>query len=373
MSKKKVIVVLLISSLLIVACSNNQAQNNQIYKIGLVTPLTGPGAQIGQAFYNGMQLAVEDSSSQSGINGYQIKLITQDGQLDGKTSANAAKFLIQAENIDIASSVFWVTAQATSPVFKESGVPMFYEAYTRDILENNEIAIKTDFDAEAGCQVLMQYVQAHDQDKKIGVLMSNANYNEACLKGIKKVQPDILEYRYNFGEKDFRTLLSKSNHSGVDKLITLGIDFEFLAIFQQIEELNLPIKMICATAKECIFDDVIDNVDQSILSGTLAIDYLSPNLKDISQTEVSKKLTAKYGDKLTLIDYSYGATGYHTFQIISQALKSCQPGGKECIREALENVQDYNSVIGSHGFKDRVLQLDYQIYEWQDGEWRGVE
>ena len=78
--------------------------------------------------------------------------------------------------------------------------------------------------------------------------------------------------------------------------------------------------------------------------------------------ELPTRLTV---DRETLTS-SYG-------KFIAEAMKACSPGDKECLVKALENVNGYQSVLNSKGFKNRVLQLDTKIYEFRDSKWEEVE
>ncbi len=335
------------------------------YKIGTIVPLTGGGATLGIPMANGMQLAVDEINNAGGVNNHKIKLVIQDGKLEGKASVDATNYLLNAENVDIITTLFHLPAQSISSILKEAKKPLIYEAFTRSIWKNNPYAFKAHFDSLTGCEKLAKYAKEHHRYKKLGVLMSRTEYNELCLEGIKKVEPNVKEYWYTFGEKDFRTLFTKANSEGVDTLMTIGIDFEYINMFKQLSELGYPIKMMAATASESIFPKVIESSDPKVLDGTLSIDFIPIN---IDKTDFAGKYRKKYSPK-SFTDYSYGAIGYEEVMYITEAMKNCSPGDSECLKTELEKVNDYPTVIGSKGFKDRILQLTTKIYEFKDGKW----
>lgn len=346
-----------------------QKYGGNFYKIATIVPITGAGANLGTPMANGMNLAIEDVNSKGGINGYKVKLIVQDGKLEGKASADAANYLLNIENPDIFTVLFHLPAQAVSPILKKAKKPMVYEAYTRSMLNNNPYAFKANFDSLTGCEKLVKYAKEHGRYHKLGVIMSRTEYNQLCLEGIKKVEPNVKEYWYNFGEKDFRTLFAKAKDDGIDTLMTIGIDFEYINMFKQLTELGYPIKMMCATASECIFPEVIESSSPSVLNGTLSIDFVPVN---IDKTEFADEYKSKYPNP-SFTDYVYGAVGYEEVMYITEAMKNCNPGDSNCLTEQLKKVKGYKTILGSNGFKDRVLQLTTRIYEFRDGKWNLLE
>ncbi|MBU0636402.1 ABC transporter substrate-binding protein [Candidatus Micrarchaeota archaeon] len=341
----------------------------KVYKIGAIVPLTGPGATLGVPFANGMSLAVEEINQLGGVNSYKVEILFEDSKLEGKASADSANYLLNVENPDVFSVMFHLPAQSVSPILMEARKPVVYEAYTRSILESNPYSFKADFDSLTGCEELIRYAKEKEKYYNLGVLMSRVEYNELCLEGIKKIEPNVKEYWYTFGEKDFRTLLTKANEENVDALVTIGIDFEYINMFKQLTELNYPIKMICAIASECIFPGVIQESSPEVLNGTISIDFVPTN---ISETEFAEKYSNKYPNP-SFTDYAWGAIGYEEIQYITEAMKKCEPGNSDCLTEELKKVKDYKTVINTKGFKNRVLQLTTKIYEFKDNEWRPVK
>jgi len=366
-----VIIVLLIFSLILVTLINlnptgNVIENNkEVYKIGVIVPLTGPGSNLGPAFANGMKIAVDEVNKNGGINNKELNIYIEDGKFDSKESINAANYLLNIKDPDIFSVIFHLPIKTVSPILRENKKPLVYESFTRSILEENPYAFKSHFDALTGCQELAEYIKYHQKNKKLGILTANTEYGNLCIQGVKKANPEVIVYKYEFGDTDFKTILTKATNNKIDNLIFIGIDFEFIALFKQLTELGYPIKVACATASECIFKEVIDSSSEEVLDGTIAIDVIPMDLK---KSDFTKKYTEKYGmPSATALNFA--AVGYEEIQYISKAMENCKPGDFSCLIKSLKNVKDYNTLIKSNGFKNRVLQLTTNIYEYQNGEW----
>lgn len=354
-----IVAVILIASIVMFSAPNGEEEN---YKIGLIAPLSGFGAIFGESYLKGAELALEEVGS---VNNREVKLISEDSKFEGKASVDAANFLINVENVDILDALFHLPSQSVNPIAKDKKIPFIYEAYTRSMIEDNPYAFKAHFDAVSGCEELMQYAKQNRKYEKIGILMAQTEYSQLCLEGMKKVEPNIEEYWYTFGDTDFKTLLTKMNNDGVDTLMTIMVDFEYAAMFKQLTELGYPIKVMCATASECIYPQIESDIPGEVLEGTLGIDFIPSNIRE---TSFGKKYLSKYPDA-SFVELNYAVTGYEMIKYTTKALESCKPNENECIIQSLKNVNNYGSVLGSPGFSERVLQVENKIYSYENGDW----
>lgn len=358
------IILFILVTLLLTSCAGQAVKQAETYKIASIVPLTGSGATIGISTANGMHIAVDEINAGGGINGNPIELYIQDSKLSGKEAVNAAQFLLKTQDPDIFTVLFATPAISVSPILQEAQKPMIYEAYSRQALDN-PFAFKANFDSETGCERLARYLKENNRYKQLGVLFAKTFYNDECFKGVAKVEPDIKEFWYSYGDTDFRTIFEKANANNVDTLITTALEFEFVAMFKQLSELGYNISIACATASECITPKVTQLASEETLNKVVSIDFIDPL---ITQSEFAGKYEERFS-KVSSTEIAYGAVGYEEVMIISEAMKRCSPGDSICLTESLSTVKNYSSVIGSDGFEDRVLGVTTEIYEYQDGDW----
>lgn len=355
---------LMLSSSLIVSCQ----EQTDAYSIGVLLPLTGPGSYVGSSALLGMQAAVEDVNDNDGVNGANLQLIVEDSKLNPSVSALAAKSLA-ARDVSLISAWFHLPAEAASPIAFEHNIPFFYEAYTVSILDKNPFAYKGHFDAFVGCAQLAEFAKSQKRYTKLGALMSSTEYNDLCLEGLMEIEESIEIYRYNFGSTDFQTLLTKAFTDDVDALVTIMIDFEYVALFKQLSELGYPIKIYCATSSECIFEDVVSVSSPTVLENTLGIDFIPPSAFDSTLA-----LRLKENHDLDRNTLAYALVGYDETILLSTILAACGFNNQfDCINFELSHVKEYNSVIGSQGFYERKLVFGNTIYEYDSNEWVPVK
>jgi branched-chain amino acid transport system substrate-binding protein len=362
-----VIIFIVIIVILFLLCFSNNSSKIENIRIGVVTPLTGNGATLGKPMVEGMEIAVNEINSNGGINGKKIKLYVEDGKMEGSTTNTATQFIIDNYNPQAMVTLYHIDAEVMSPLTKKAEIPLLHASFARSLLSSNPTAFKINFDAVDGCKQLIEYAKANSKYKKLGVLMSRVAYNEYCLEGAKEVESNIAEYWYNFGDTDFRTLLIKAQKDGVDALLTVGIDFEYVEMFKQMSELGYNGKLFCATASECINPE-LSKANYPAFENTLSVDFVNP--KTIETSNFSEKYKEEFpGREGSVI--TYAGIGYDSVMILKDAFNKCDSNDKRCIINSLESYKDLknDSVIGTIGFNDRVLKLDYNIYEYENESW----
>lgn len=355
---------IIIITLIILITRTSESKDD--YNIGLILPLTGDGSIFGQSYLKGAQIALNDIDL---INGRAINLFAEDNKFDGTESINAANFLLNIKNVDTIVTLFHAPASSISSVVMNKSIPFIYEAYTVSILDENPYAFKSAFDAYSGCKKLMLYANENNEYENIGFLMSQTEYNQICLDAMREVESNINEYVYTFGDTDFKTILTKMKNENIDTLMTIMIDFEYIALFKQLVELDYQVNIMCATASECINPQVQDNISSDFLENSFGVDFIPPNIKT---SIFGEKYLKKYPNTSS-VELNYAVTGYEMINYVSEALKSCEPRDNTCLVQSLKDVKDYESAIESSGFKDRVLQVNNIIYSYKNGEWQLAE
>ena len=200
----------------------------------------------------------------------------------------------------------------------------------------------------------------------MGFIGPDLSFNSVCADSIKTVFPDLKTYFYNIDETDYKNIIAKAESEGIDTFMTIGFDYHYQNLFKQLSDTKSKIKVICAVASECIFTDIIKSVDPSVLNNVISIDYLPI----ITQTNFSKSYLELYPNAATN-ELAWASAGYEDGKILAKAFESCQPGDRVCIKNSLEKVSGYdNSAIGSKGFKNHIMQVNYTIYRFLDGAWK---
>jgi len=114
---------------LLTANSQSQAQSND-FRIGVILPLTGKAASIGNSIKNGMEIALEGLPQQT--RSHLIVDIEDDGS-DPKNAMSALEFLTSKKNIDLVISSVANTGRAIVPITERKKLPMISLSFDREI------------------------------------------------------------------------------------------------------------------------------------------------------------------------------------------------------------------------------------------------
>src|SRR3989338_4879837 len=198
-----------------------------VHTIGVIAPLTGNGVNVGRPYVDGLQAAMQEHNDASDV--FLMRLAVQDGRLDPAESVAGVQALLAKDDPAAFAVVFGLPAIAVSPILQQAEKLMMYEAYIERPLEN-PFAFKTGFDAHAGCKRLVEYAKKNGKYRKLGLLMARVEYSEICAAEARTIEPDLTEIWYEYGLKDFRSLLYRAHEQNVDTLLVMGIDYEMTSI-----------------------------------------------------------------------------------------------------------------------------------------------
>jgi len=253
------------------------------------------------------------------------------------------------------------------PISANEKIPMLTTSFSREVLGINPYAFKINFDALYGCEQTVSYAKENNLYTKLGVLMSQVGYNQDCIKGVKKADSEVVEEWYTFGEKDFRTQLLKLREAGVDGIITVGIDFEYIAMFDQIAQMGYNTSFFCATASECIFNEGLKSAAREMEGEVYGIDFFNPNELPIS--DFANDYEVEYGEANGIV-LTYSAIGYDQTYMLKDIFENCEPKDTECIYLGMKEYSGSGGeIIQANGFEDRVLGYNYDIYKFDNDSW----
>ncbi len=339
---------------LLISCNNTEQET---IKIGAIVPLSDWGAYWGIPFIKGAEIAKEEINSNNKI---KFEIITEDSKGNGKDAVTAVQKLINIDKVKAIVVEFAPPTLAVSPILKEAKIPFIYDAYIKSPLKDNKYAFKSFLDVKIGCKDLIKH--AKESYKNLGLILAKMEYSEICLDAVKEIEPAVNVYWYTFGDTDFRTLLIKAKSDKIDTILILGWANEFTAFFQQKTELGYKFNILCGSGSECLNDDVINLIPKEELEGTIAFDYTA-----LTDTSFAREYKEKYPDTTTP-NIIAAVHGYESIILFSEAVKNCNEITSECIQENLNNVREYPSALKSNGFKDRVLQIETELYEFKNAK-----
>ncbi len=216
----------------------SSVSSSDTIKIGILAPLTGPGAVFGNSLVNGVKLAQEDMKNTK----HRYELVIEDDGTNPAQSSSGAQKLINVDKVKALITVTSGTGSAAAPIADAGKVVHFcvcsaikvgYGTYnfTNSLLP----------DDEAGGWV--KEAQKHGV-KKVAILSQiqpgidaivNALKPQAEAAGIKVVYAE----RFESNNRDFQTILSKAKQSNPDIYFVISFPPSLDILGQEIKNFDL--------------------------------------------------------------------------------------------------------------------------------------
>jgi len=124
------------------APSSNQSSDTTPIKIGVVTGLTGPYAQLGEAQKNGAELAIKVLGGKAGS--HPISTVVRDDQIKPALALQQTTDLVQTEQVNfLTGCVSAATTLSINQVAKQAGIPYLGTCQTQSLSKKENFSPDT--------------------------------------------------------------------------------------------------------------------------------------------------------------------------------------------------------------------------------------
>jgi branched-chain amino acid transport system substrate-binding protein len=378
MKNKIIIVIVLIVLVVSVIMIGNSKPKNDI-KIGATLPLTGPLAFIGQAYKNGLTLAVEEINKNGGVDGKKITLVNEDNQGQPNVAVTNVQKLLANDKSSMILSVFTAPTQAIAGVLADAKVPMLYYSTLATIAEGNDLFFRDYFDSKDLGRSLGNYM-VKDGVKKIAYL---GEKSDACEDYYLEAKKTILESgkgiiaveeRFTPESTDFRTSLLKIKDSKPDGIIscTWRKSDIFMKQLKELGMLNIKTYQEVSPFLPNGDTDEIRGLYQE--NGTISTWY---GFINGSMNESQKMFRDKYFARFNQEPISDSAFAYDDMFLISKIMGACTKADgildSDCFSKTLVKSENIG-VSGKLYFNDKgVSKRESLLMKVVDGKWVKAE
>lgn len=192
--------------------------------IGVITPITGDAAGLGEFLRNVSDMAVEKINSEGGINGQAISLVYEDDACVPSKSVSAVQKLISIEKVKvILGSTCSGGVESSIPVATQNNVFMFSGAATSPTLTGISPMFARTVPSDASQGIALANYAISKAWKKIAIIQETADYPVSITKAFTNTYTQdkgSLEVEgYTAGATDFRTILAKIKSENPDAIL----------------------------------------------------------------------------------------------------------------------------------------------------------
>ncbi len=255
MNRKAVLWILGLLALVVIAIGIYSTQKRdagaETLKIGVIAPLTGEGADYGNAMKQGIEMAIAEINAKGGINGRKLEAVYEDDKLQPKEGVSAFRKLVTMHKVPviIGSAASRVTL-SIAPVAEEQRVVLLSSISTADALRDAGDYIFRNvppnrLQGRTAAQFVLQYLQR----KRAGLIYKNDDYGASLAEAFRQYYREgggtiVFDEPYGVDQQDFRPLLSKLKAAQPEVVFMPGNYQDNAIILKQARELGLTMPFI---------------------------------------------------------------------------------------------------------------------------------
>jgi len=323
------------------AAVNAAAAGSPTVKIGVVTPLSGPGdPTAGELSVRGAVIGAEYVLEHGGIkDGTQIELVVRNDQetvaLDGGTMPRSAvgafaKVALIDEVLAVLGPWHLRTADRTADAAERLGVPLFIESADPRVTANKRRMVFRTFTSIAErVPILVDFLAAHGM-RRVSILAADTVFGLTCADTFEQAaaaapgEPFDVQ-RFDFPQEatdDVRPELRKIQEFGPDVILNIGVIRSNHMILQQAAEVGL----LPGTPMLATFQWPLRSADfwrQAGDAGNFLVwpaSQFSPTWSGL--TEIGHWFVRRYTEKYGMLPPDTALNTFTDVTIIAQALEA---------------------------------------------------
>jgi branched-chain amino acid transport system substrate-binding protein len=326
------------------------AQGGSTMKVGMVLPVTGPGADAGRFALAGAKIAVENVNKAGGVLGKPIELVTEDDQTTNPGAVLAfSKLASQPDIVAFVGSIRSTQNHAMAPDILKTGKPVCFGG-TDPVLTHmgNKWMFRFRPNDSYSARVIADYGANTLGKKKWAVIHSTDAFGTSGAKALteslgKAGATVALDQGYANQSQDFTPVVLAIKQSGAD---VIGSYFTFendLGIFaRQLRQLGVNVPWVGSPS--------IVNVTALKLAGPSL--YGTYGVADYAEdsSDAAKAFGKAYRDVTKTAPDNQSSWTYDAVTVLSMAINKAGKTDPEAIRTAILSVKGHQGAEGEYNF-----------------------
>lgn len=375
--KKLKATVLMVAGAVATMASHAVLAQEQVVKIGLVAPVTGPIAHWGKDNVNGARMAIDELNAKGIVIGgkkAKFELLAEDDASDPKQATAAAQKLADAKVNGVIGHVTSGTTIPASRIYADAGIPQISPSATNP--KYTQQGFKTAFrvvanDSQLG-GTLGRYAVQIAQAKSIAVIDDRTAYGQGVadefIKGAKSKNPNIniVARQYTHDKAtDFNAILTAIKAKNPDLVFFGGMDAVGGPMLRQMKALGINAKFmggdgVCSESLGALAGDAL--TDNSVVCAEAG------GVED-SQKKGLDDFKAAYKKKFDMEVQIYAPYVYDAVMLMVNAMQKANSPEPQKYLPELAKMQ-YKGVTGNIAFDSRgdVKDGTLTLYTYKGGK-----
>ena len=319
---------------------------NDVVKIGIFEPMTGPMAVGGALGMQGYDLAQEQKPT---VLGKKVELILVDNKSDKVESANAVARLIEKEGvIAILGSYGSSCSIPGGEVADKAGIPMLAAGATNPLVTfGKDYVFRCCFIDPFQGEVMARYAFENLGIKKSALLVDIAqDYSVGLAKfyrdTFKKLGGEVVaDVKYNTGDQDFSAQLSQIIQSGAEALFFPGYFGDVALIAIQGRELGYKGRYL---GGDTLHNPVLIELAGDASEGLVASTFFAEDAPVIPESE---KFVQLFKAKFKEDPNATAILTYDAYNLMLDAIERAGSFDPKAIRDALAATVEFPGAGGA--------------------------
>lgn len=325
---------------------------SDVVKVGVLAPLSGPTAGLGEALRQGVELGVEVVNERGGFAGRQVQVIIEDDRGDPATAVERARKLIEGDGVDILmGTVESANTLAVIPVVNANKIPFVYQmgGEAKTCIPGNKNAVNpyvfgTGHTPEMLWDLVEERLFSHG-DRWFFLGNDYVFPRTINAIGISRVQArggQVLGEQYvPLGTTNFATLIAQIERARPDVVWNALVGGDAIAFSIQANQFGLYDMGITFASDSAYPPDLYGGLMGSVEGkGIIAIERYAEELDNEENREFAERFRAKFNvpDNIPISPVAAGG-GYGTLMILKAAADKAGSVEADALRAALEGLR----------------------------------
>ncbi|MBC2770165.1 ABC transporter substrate-binding protein [Pusillimonas minor] len=342
-------------------------------KIGVVTPLSGTYASLGQQVRWGIELATKEINAAGGIMGRQVELLFEDEEANPAVATPKAEKLFQVEKVDfLTGTVNSASTLAVGQVAERNDrliatTVSFSDAITGERCSPNVFRVN----AKAGQQsvALASWMSQSIPDAKVFYLGPDYEMGRSTVQAFKtaaenKGAKTVGEVFAPLGNKDYSPFFGQIRAARPNVMYTSVAGNDTVRLFNQLFEYGLNRNLTIVGASGTVTSQNMDAMGKNSEGFTTGVGY-SVDL-DIP---ANKTFVKSFQEAYKALPDLYGADSYGVMYFYKAAVEKAQSTETAKVRTAMEGLE-WETPQGTKTMRagDHQAMQDMYVTRVQDGK-----
>ena len=344
-------------------------------KVGIVLPLTGEKAAFGEIEKNSFLMALDEINKAGGIRGTEITLLFEDDAGKTNTARAAAEKLISRDRVLLLGGGYGSSeTEAIARIAQQKKIPFLINTGSSDRITEQgwNYVFRLNPPVSEYSVAAESFLKQVAKPKTAAILFENTLFGTSGSKefetSCKKMGiPIVLKEGYEYGAKNFETLLLKVKNTKPDLVYMISYVLDASILMRQFMELDINPTLFLGGGAGFTLPEFYQTAGKAA-EGVFSASLWVPHLPYPRASEYYKNYRERYGKET---EY-HGAEAHAAMVVIADVLKRTRSFSPEDIRQALA-ATDLMTVFGrvrflSYGKKMNQNKLPTYMVQWINGK-----